>query len=97
MRAIARNAMSGPDLSCDRRIADQMCEDDATVRRPELGWMRGNGKRSRTEWALSLRNNKLMSARGSAPFRNAQVAVMFTTTTATRRQIRFTLGSQREE
>jgi len=93
MRAIAQNAMPGSNLSRDRRIADQMCVNDATVGRPELGWMRGDVQRSRTEWALFLRNNNLMSARDSAAFRDAQVAVMFTTTTATRRQIRLTLRS----
>jgi len=93
MRAIARNATLGSTLSRDRRITDQLCEDDATVGRPELSWMSGKGRRSGTEWALLQRTNKLMSARVSAPFRDSQVAMMFTLTAATRRQIQLTLWS----
>jgi hypothetical protein len=91
MRVITRNATLGSNLSRDRRIADRLCEDDATVGRSELSWMRGKGKRSGEEWALFPRSNKLLSAGDSAPFRDAQAAVMFTITAATRRQIQFTL------
>jgi hypothetical protein len=93
MRAIGRNTTLGSNLGGDGPIADQLCEDDAAMGRPELSWMRGKGRRSGTKWTLLQRNNKLVSARDSALFRDSQVAMMFTITAATRRQIRFTLWS----